>query len=114
MRDAAKQLGLKVNTVYDWKRKDEDFQTMLAEAEDEVLEALIAEGVTQAVLGLRDLMPKAQGRIGELLDHKDPRIRLQAASLVWRFGGPKTDGVTVNVGMEAHLGRLDRGPSAGD
>jgi transposase-like protein len=113
VRDAGRQLGIKPATIYAWRRDDPEFRSMLEAAEVDASEAVISEGVRLAVQGIQELMPRAQEKLAELLDHADPRIRAQAISLVFRVGKPMAD-VNVNVGFEAQLAQVSGGPADGD
>lgn len=113
-REAGRQLGINPDQIYKWKSENPEFREMLAQAELSATEAIVAEGVRKAVRDVQDLMPSAQEKLAALLDHHDPRIRMQAISLIFRVGKPNAD-VNVNVGFEARLAQVQSAsPVSGD
>lgn len=101
---ASEATGIRRSTIGAW-RKDPKFRDQLEQAEGRAAEAMIAESVSQAMLGIRDLADRAREVLDSALTHPDPRVQLQAASMVLRYSAPQ-DKVQVNVGLEARLANI--------
>jgi hypothetical protein len=111
--EVSEATGIKRSTIHSWRDR-EDFQALLDEAAERASEALITEGVHQTTQRMKDLGPLAAEVIARELESTDPKVRLQAAGMVMRYGGP-SEKVQMTVGIERTLQALGSGdPIQGD
>lgn len=94
-----------VNTVYGLL-SDPDFRDMLQIAEDEAVNAILAEVTSNVRNAVKTLGPKALEALEQALDSEDGRVKLQAAGMVLRGTGIMDGGKEINirVGVEGAVG----------
>lgn len=69
-----KTYGLNQNTITQWKKKDEEFQTLYKEAAEDVLDSAMAN--------LKGLVGESVERLRVLVQSEDLKISLEAIKLV--------------------------------
>lgn len=111
VRQASREVGIRHDTVYGWLREDEEFQDMLAAAEDRLVETLVAEAVSDATANIKGLGPRAYERLREALEHESPRVYLPAVGYVLKY---LSTSETRSLGLEQALAQLDATPTTGD
>ena len=115
VRDAALETGVATRTIYQWRSDDEEFQRMLADADERVYNTLVDASVEVVRVRIKDLGDRALANLSSALDSDDERVRLQASGMVFRIGDFMSREVTVHLGLEQQLAALgSASPASGD
>lgn len=116
IRQVAESTGISRDRIARWYRSSAEFEEMLLDTTDEVVEMIRADIKADARDAVVNLLPRAKEVLGEMLESEKDSVRLSAANAVFRLAGYGNEKQPIGRGVGAPDVTPPRSanPAAGD